>query len=116
MNTLYITSTGTISLNENNKVLPVSSTRNAISRIYSIKEDTNIVWNNGPETKEIKAKPGDIVVDFYEEAFPHKVIVVDCPEWRENIEAWENEEQKIKEKWAECKGECTDDCLKCLGD
>lgn len=110
MNTLYITGSGRIMLDENNNPSSVERSRTSIDDVYYIKEDTKVVFNRGEYKTEVEAKAGNIVVVFYEKEFPNRVIVVDSEPWRENLEAYEAWEQKQKEEWAAKKA---DDCPAC---
>lgn len=111
MNTLYITNTGTVMLDENNKPGSFESTREGISRIFYLKEDTKIYVNREGQEQELDAKAGDLVISFYESEFPHKIIVINSDEWKENLEAYEAAMQKRKEEWAKEKcGECPCEC------
>lgn len=117
MNTLYISRTGRIMLDENNSPKPFDRSRSSIDDVFFIKEDTKIVFERGETKTELEAKAGDIVVTFYEEKFPNRVIVVDSKQWKENLEAYEAYEQQMKEEWAK-KNEapccdCCEDCGKC---
>lgn len=108
MNTLYITTSGKILIDDSGSPHSVESSRGAVSNIYLIKEDTTVVFEKDGYRKEALAKAGDIVVCFYEDKFPNKVIIVNNQEWKENIEAYDNYMQEQKEKWAseKCQSEC----------
>ena len=116
MNTLYISRTGRIMLDENNSPKPFDRSRSSIDDVFFIKEDTKIVFERGETKSELEAKAGDIVVTFYEDEFPNRVIVVDNKQWKENLEAYEAWEQEQKLKWAEKNGDqpckCCDCCCK----
>ena len=114
MNTLYISRTGRIMLDENNSPKPFDRSRGSIDDVFFIKEDTKIVFERGETKTELEAKAGDIVVTFYEEQFPNRVIVVDSKQWKENLEAYETYEQKMKEEWAKKNdAPCCDCCENC---
>lgn len=117
MNTLYISRTGRIMLDENNNPLSFDRSRNSIDDVYFIKEDTKIVFNRGEDKSELEAKAGDIVITFYEDKFPNRVIVVSSEQWKENLEAYEAYEQQIKEEWAKKNDapccDCCENCCKC---
>ena len=116
MNTLYISRTGRIMLDENNNPKPFDRSRSSIDDVFFIKEDTKIVFERGETKSELEAKAGDIVVTFYEEKFPNRVIVVDSKQWKENLEAYEAYEQQMKEEWAKKNdAPCCDCCEKCCG-
>lgn len=112
MNTIYITDTGRVMLDENNNPHPFLCTRNAVDAVYCLEQDTKIIYKKGDKESVLNAKAGNIVLTFYENTFPNGVIVVDSNEWKENIEAYKAKEQEMKEKWAaknlaEC-GQCPD--------
>ena len=117
MNTLYISRTGRIMLDENNSPKPFDRSRVSIDDVYFIKEDTKIVFERGETKSELEAKAGDIVITFYEEKFPNRVIVVDSKQWKENLEAYEAYEQQMKEEWAKKNDapccDCCENCCKC---
>ncbi len=114
MNTLYISRTGRIMLDENNNPKPFDRSRSSIDDIFFVKEDTKIVFERGEYKAELEAKAGDIVVTFYEEQFPNRVIVVNNEQWKENLETYAAWEQKQKEEWAEKKSDpCCENCCKC---
>ena len=113
MNTLYISRTGRIMLDKNNNPKPFDRSRASIDDVFFIKEDTKVVFDRGEYKAELEAKAGDIVVTFYEEQFPNKVIVVNNEQWKENLEAYEVWEQDAKLKWAEKKSDpCCENCCK----
>lgn len=113
MNTLYISGTGRIMLDENNNPKSFNRSRASIDDIFFIKEDTKVVFDRGEYKAELEAKAGDIVVTFYEEQFPNRVIVVNNEQWKENLEAYKVWEQKQKEEWAEKKSDpCCENCCK----
>ena len=115
MKTLYITETGTILLDNDTKdVTDFYSTRNSINDIYAVKEDMHIVVNNyrGTNKKyELDAVAGDIIVSFYEQSFPNKVIVIKSKEWFDNLIAYETLVNKNKQNNCnKCDGDCELDC------
>lgn len=117
MNKLYITTSGRVLIDENGTPHPFDYSREGISNIYFLKEDTTVVYERGEIKETIDAKAGDIIVSFYEEDFPNKVIVVNNDKWKENFIAYEEEQQKLKEKWAKEKAEknccdCGECCVK----
>ena len=102
MNKLYINPSGNVCIDDNQNIVPFSSTREGIKRIWLLKEDTQILYNSGKDntTETRMCTAGDIVIEFYETTFPNKLIVIDSKEWKENLESYEAEEQRIKEAWA----------------
>lgn len=103
MNTMYFTGTGRLQINDAGEPSEVPFEREAIRGIISVKEDTEIRFANAPS---IYAKAGDLLISFYENVFPHQVIVIHNDQWSENIEAYNVEQQKIKEEWAKQKQKC----------
>lgn len=112
MNTLYITNTGRVMLDENGKVVPRDTNREAIDSVMLLKEATHIEYTKRDQTISIDAKAGDIVVTFYENEFPNKIIVVENEQWKENITKYDEYMQSMKEKWANEKPVCGD-CESC---
>lgn len=110
MSTLYLTNSGRILINENGEAKSFDCTREAIRSIFRIEEDMNIVYFTGEKKVELTAKAGDVVVTFYEGTFPNPVIVVSNDMWRENLETYEDEQQRIKEEWAKKSATNTDEC------
>jgi len=94
MNTLYINNCGCVNIDENGKVVPTISQREAIRSILLLDTDTKIITGMGDDQHEYICKAGDLVITFYEKAFSHDVVVVTCPEWKENLEAYNEEVQK----------------------
>lgn len=114
MNTIFITKTGRINIDENGNVSPCETAREGINNIIRLKEDTVIKYSYDSNTTTIEGKAGDLIITFYELNFPHRVIVVDSKEWKENLDAYEAYEQKQKEKWAEKNAEeCGCKCDEC---
>ena len=117
MNTLYITNGGRVMLDQDNNPVNFSRDRQAIDDVYLLEEDTKIVSFDKEGNKSEKiGKAGDIVVSFWEDDFPHRIVVIANDEWRANIETYNTLEQKRKEEWAAkhaepcCEG--TSDCVK----
>lgn len=117
MNTLYITRGGRVMLDQDNNPVNTSSDRVAINDIYLLNEDTKIISFDKDNNKiEKTGKAGDLVISFWENEFPHRIIVVSNDEWKENIETYNTEEQKRKEEWAAKHAEpCCDECDQCDG-
>ena len=86
-----------------------SSDREAIQRIWRVKEDCKIKAVFGEETFEKDAKAGDIVMTFYEKDYPNKMIVIRSDEWNENLAAYDVKVQALKEKWANEQSEHTNE-------
>ena len=110
MSTLYLTNSGRILINENGEAKSFDCAREAIKDIFRIEEDMNIVYSMGEKKVELTAKAGDVVVTFYEGTFPNPVIVVSNDMWRENLKAYEDEQQRIKEEWAKKSAAKCEDC------
>lgn len=87
----------------------VPSVREAISRIYLIDEPGVLSTDDG----DTNVKSGDLVIRFYENRFPKKVIVVKSKDWKNNLIAYSDAIQKEKEQWANEKKSsepCCDTC------
>lgn len=67
----------------------IDSSRSAVNRIYRVSEDCELNVKIGNFIKEFNVKKGDIVVTFYEDVFPNKVVIIDNKEWNENLDAYE---------------------------
>lgn len=93
-----------------------NSERQGVNSIYVVKEDCTVVFRDHAE----QATAGDIVVTFYEKDFPKQMAVVKSEDWRKNIEAYNEKQQKWLEaqaqknsvinEWSET---CCNDCCKC---
>lgn len=114
MNTLYITTSGQVLLDENNKVSPKYRDRNSVDDVYYLDNDTKIVYKKGETDVELEGKAGDIVVTFYESKFPNRVVIVRNEEWSENLKTYKEIEEKEKAEWAAKKpADCGDSCTTC---
>ena len=83
--------------------------RQGVDYVLMVDEDCTVKC--GDVTKEAEA--GDIVVKFYEEQYPNKFIVVKNEDWKQNILAYREYDQKRKEQWAVKEKACTGDCIAC---
>lgn len=102
MKTLYMTTTGNMVIDpETNTAEPIRTERQAITSIFLIKEPMHIVLTEGEYKKEVDAKANSLVIKFYASEFKNKFVLVDDPEWLENINEYNEREQKMKEAWAE---------------
>lgn len=112
MNTLYITNGGRVMLDQDNNPVNFSRDLQAIDDVYLLNEDTKIISFDKDDNKSEKiGKAGDIVVSFWKNEFPHRIIIVSNNEWKENIETYNAAEQKRKEEWASKKvAEGCNDC------
>lgn len=100
MKNLFITERGAIEM-VNNEPKYKNSDRNAIDNVYLITEDTHIVYNRYDGKRiELNAEAGDILIKFYESTFSSPIIIVHSEEWKNNILAYNEAEQKRKEEWA----------------
>lgn len=92
-------------------VQPVATDRMAISNMVVVKDDCHVKTENG----FIQAKKGDIVLTFYEDLFPNKVIVITSEKWVENINTYnaimEERNNKVSNK-PSCDG-CVPDAAEC---
>lgn len=115
MNTLYVSNSGQVLLNENNAPEAIYRQSTCIDDMYYLKDDTTVVYMKGDNKITLEGKAGDLVIVFYDRDFVNKVILVKSPEWVENIFAREAAEQKRKEEWAKAKDNelPTCDCCEC---
>lgn len=97
--TLFVTSKGMLRM-ENNEPVGVNSDREAISTVLRITEPIHIVYNRNNKRIELDGEDGDILIVFYDNAFPNPIILVHSAEWAENLIKYDEEQQRIKEKWA----------------
>lgn len=86
---------------ETNEITNLDSCREAISRIYMLDEDIDIIVkkNNG-ECITLKGSTGDLLIIFYEGLFDNPAVLINSKEWRDNIEGYNRKIQKEKEEWA----------------
>lgn len=100
MNTLYVSQSTKVMIDENENILSNFSDREAIRSIYLLKEPTKIVYtklvsklDEDPkyETNTIYGDPGQIVIIFYEHSFKHPVIVVNNELWADNIRSYNDD-------------------------
>ena len=59
------------------------------------------IQDNEDNVKETHVVPGDIIVSFYTDDFPNRVIVAKSDKWVKNIKTFRANEQKKREEWAE---------------
>jgi hypothetical protein len=84
-----------------NKLQKVWCDRGGIDSVYLIDEERDLfIQDNEDNVTETHVVPGDIIVSFYTNDFPNKVIVVKSDKWTENIKTLRANEQKRKEEWA----------------
>ena len=84
-------------------VTTVDSKRESIRRIWVADEDAHLKANFGEYTKEADIKAGDIVIAFWDQDFPNKVVVINNDEWLENLKTYDAIMQARKEEWAKNK-------------
>lgn len=84
-----------------NKLQKIQYDRGGIDNVYLIDEERDLfIQDNEDNVTDIHVVPGDIIVSFYTNDFPNKVIVVKSDKWTENIKTFRANEQKKKEDWA----------------
>lgn len=84
-----------------NKLQKIQYDRAAIDNVYLIDEERDLfIQDNEDNVTETHVVPGDIIVSFYTNDFPNRVIVVKSDKWVENIKTLRANEQKKKEEWA----------------
>lgn len=97
--TLFVTSRGLLRM-EDNEPVGVNSDREGVSTVLRITEPTHIVYNRNNKRIELDGEEGDILIVFYDNTFPNPMILVHSAEWAENLIKYDEEQQRIKEKWA----------------
>lgn len=100
MKKLFFTTRGPIELDENNEPHEAKYSRDGVANVFLIAEPTHAVYDKGGKRIELDAEPGDILLHFYESVFDHPILVVKSQEWKENIEKYDELQQKAAEKWA----------------
>ena len=108
--TIFITTSGLIQLDENNEPIGMNSDRTAINRILRITEPVHIVYNKNDKRIELDAEEGDILIEFYEGAYPKPIVLINSKEWVENLVTYEEEQQRAKEEWAAKRNGVCCDC------
>lgn len=84
-----------------NKLQKIQYDRASIDNVYLIDEERDLfIQDNEDNVTETHVVPGDIIVSFYTNDFPNRVIVVKSDKWTENIKTFRANEQKRKEEWA----------------
>lgn len=84
-----------------NKLQKIQYDRGGIDSVYLIDEERDLfIQDNEDNVTETHVVPGDIIVSFYTNDFPNRVIVVKSDKWVENIKTLRANEQKRKEEWA----------------
>lgn len=84
-----------------NKLQKIQYDRGGIDNVYLIDEERDLfIQDNEDNVTETHVVPGDIIVSFYTNDFPNRVIVVKSDKWTENIKTFRANEQKKKEDWA----------------
>ncbi len=101
-----------------NKLQQIQYDRAAIDNVYLIDEERDLfIQDNEDNVTETHVVPGDIIVSFYTNDFPNRVIVVKSDKWAENIKTFRANEQKKKEEWASKQHEniqkCSISCDSC---
>lgn len=104
MNTMYFTSEGAVMIDENSNPVGITSEVQGISRIYKLDQDTRIVYMKYDKKIELDGKAGQLLIFFYRDTFPNRVVLIDSKEWRENIDAHNKSVQEEKERWAKSEG------------
>lgn len=75
-------------------IQPITADRMAISNMIVVKDDCHVKTENG----FIEAKRGDIVLTFYEDLFPNKVVVITSEKWLENVNTYNAAMEEFKNK------------------
>ena len=94
-----------------NKLQKIQCDRGGIDSFYLIDEERDLfIQDNEDNITETHVVPGDIIVSFYTNDFPNKVIVVKSDKWVENIKTFRANEQKMREEWASKQSENIQKC------
>lgn len=94
-----------------NKLQKIQCDRGGIDSVYLIDEERDLfIQDNEDNVTETHVVPGDIIVSFYTNDFPNRVIVVKSDKWVENIKTLRANEQKRKEEWASKQSENIQKC------
>lgn len=101
-----------------NRLQKVQYDRALMDNVYLIDEERDLfIQDNEDNVTETHVVPGDIIVSFYTNDFPNRVIVVKSDKWVENIKTLRANEQKKKEEWASKQHEniqkCSISCDSC---
>lgn len=86
--------------------------REGIGSIYLATEPMHVVYGEGENRREFDVKKDDIIVRFYEDCFPNRIVVVKNKDWVKNLKDYEKHQQEMKEQWA-AKQKNSNDCLAC---
>lgn len=115
MKELFITYSGAIQFDpETQKASAVHINPDSVRRVFKVSEPTHVTYEIGETKQELYAEEGDLVVEFseYRSEYPNMIVVAKSAQWLENINAYEDEEQKRKEKWAAEKLTTAEDALR----
>lgn len=87
--------------------------REGIGSIYLATEPMHVVYGEGESRREFDVKKDDIIVRFYEDRFPNRIVVVKNKDWVKNLKDYEKFQQEMKEQWAAKQKDC-DLCDGCV--
>lgn len=73
---------------EDPKIEDLKAARSNIDEIFVVPTDCEVIVNKKDGVQKLNAKAGQILVVFYHNALKHKAVLIDCPEWIENINAY----------------------------
>lgn len=94
-----------------NKLQKIQCDRGGTDNVYLIDEERDLfIQDNEDNVTETHVVPGDIIVSFYTDDFPNKVIVAKSDKWVENIKTFRANEQKMREEWASKQSENIQKC------
>lgn len=100
MNKIYICDTGAVIIDGEGSPKNFSGDRESINRVMLLDDDVEIVYTKKGKSKTITGSKGQILIQFYEDAFENPVVVVDNEDWKANLEAYRKYEEEMKAKWA----------------
>lgn len=111
----YITPSSNLMLDtETESVKRIKDNYTSIENVYITPEDCDIIFSrDDEESKTFSVKKGQLVITFYKHSLPNQLVICDCEGLYENIQAYNNELQQEKERWAAAedhKCECCDSC------
>lgn len=113
MKTFYINNGCNIVIDQDtNSCSHMISQREAIGSIYLAEEPMHVIYGEDESRREFDVKKDDILIRFYEDRFPNKIVVVKNKEWAKNLKDYNNYQQEMKEQWA-AKHKESNDCLTC---
>lgn len=103
MNKWYLTTNSNLMLDsETDKAFSVTDCYTNINCCYIAPEDCTLVFTSSETTEPVKydVKKGQIVLTFYKDTLPNRLVILDSEGFRENLQKYMDDLQKEKERWA----------------